>query len=649
MAGTTLTPSNLASLQAQAPNTFGAQGSVFNGITPNPAPSSTPAPTTVVTSQPAASNVANMQTGLTTLQNGVASQTQNNQNNQRTAQQQAVLNKTAQLTQDYQNKQLDIQATKAAADKANADAKLAAANTISGTNPSGTGLSTGGGEQISPDNAASLNAQGVSTNPTLAQGGTQTDQNNTQITQYNTQLDNAFQQHLSQINSLQNGVFPLTAPQQAILAATQNNLQQAVAAQKLANANYEGGVTAAGIAAGRSRYAPEIEAGNIANAVNVGIQKIADLENNASLTMAKLQDQFQQQDFAEADKSYTELNTYLTQKTDALQKMNDSIAAAAKDVRDYNLKVSEDQQKQLNDAATQDLAVKKYQLDVTNSQFDNSLKASQAKIDNQLKTAQIAKIYSDMSATDISSAASWVKNIQSGVAKLSDVPKGLKDAVSAGLANGSPQGTNGLLTTTKTALDQLNAMVNAPAGITPLQGAEAGAPMGLGGIITGATAGLLGGGTGFTSAVGAKGISSLFGLKGTPIAGSPAADFDAKLKQVTQDVVLPNLTILHGLGRVTDREFQALQSAVTSLSTNESEEQFKTDLKNVTDTVNAKMAELQPAITASNTQTALQNGYTPDQIIQEYSKDPAMSAKIKTAQQAGYSPQEIVQALTNQQ
>src|SRR5205823_1419347 len=77
------------------------------------------------------------------------------------------------------------------------------------------------------------------------------------------------------------------------------------------------------------------------------------------------------------------------------------------------------------------------------------------------------------------------------------------------------------------------------------------------------------------------------------------ANFDAKLKQVVNDTVLPNLNLLHGLGRVTDREFQALSHAVTSLSTNLSEDEFKTELKTITDRINQKVQESQNSTQSS--------------------------------------------------
>lgn len=154
----------------------------------------------------------------------------------------------------------------------------------------------------------------------------------------------------------------------------------------------------------------------------------------------------------------------------------------------------------------------------------------------------------------------WVSNINSGKAKLSDLTGNptLKNEVSQGLSQ-SGSSADDLLTTAASSLQDLNDMVTNDQG--------------------------------FTSAVGAKGLSSFFGLKSTPIAGTQAANFDAKLNQVKNDVILPNLSLLHGLGRVTDREFQSLTSAITSLGTNLSEDEFKKELGTITDTINQKISE----------------------------------------------------------
>ncbi len=200
-------------------------------------------------------------------------------------------------------------------------------------------------------------------------------------------------------------------------------------------------------------------------------------------------------------------------------------------------------------------------------------------LDTKLKLAQIseananaAKAYQSISASgqDPATVSGWVTNIKSGIAKLSDLTgnPALKNAVVTALAAGGSSQSQ-ILQTTKQSLDELNAMVNQ----TQLTG------------------------TGFTDAVG----NPLLGWT-SKIPGSQAADFNAKFTQVKNDVILPNLNLLHGLGRVTDREFQALTAAVTSLNTNESQGQFKRDLSDLTNQINQKLQA--DSGTQTNTTTA---------------------------------------------
>lgn len=209
----------------------------------------------------------------------------------------------------------------------------------------------------------------------------------------------------------------------------------------------------------------------------------------------------------------------------------------------------------------------------------------------KIQEAQLAKLNQDISNGALQNKVyvaganpqvdALVASINSGKSKLSDITgnPALKNLVQQGLALSSGS-TSNILSTTQDSLKELQTMVD--------------------------------NNTGFTGAVGFKGIqgSLLPGWLGGghPIAGTDTADFAAKAKQVVNDIVLPNLTLLHGLGRVTDREFQALQSAITSLSIDPhtgtsslSEGAFKTELNNITKRIN----DLASSQTNSSTSSAI--------------------------------------------
>lgn len=86
---------------------------------------------------------------------------------------------------------------------------------------------------------------------------------------------------------------------------------------------------------------------------------------------------------------------------------------------------------------------------------------------------------------------------------------------------------------------------------------------------------------GFKSAIGAKGLSSFFGLKGKPVGGSDAAGFDKELEKLKANIKLVNIKYLKGTGALSDSEGKTLEDAGTSLDTSLPEKDFKTELERV--------------------------------------------------------------------
>lgn len=88
---------------------------------------------------------------------------------------------------------------------------------------------------------------------------------------------------------------------------------------------------------------------------------------------------------------------------------------------------------------------------------------------------------------------------------------------------------------------------------------------------------------GFSSSVGAKGLSSLFGMRKEPIAGTDAADFKSLLNQVTGQAFLEARQALKGGGAITDMEGNKAQTAITRMSEAQSEQAFKAAAKEFRD------------------------------------------------------------------
>ncbi len=328
----------------------------------------------------------------------------------------------------------------------------------------------------------------------------------------------------------------LSTDEQAQVDDLKQQYDQMIADQKLTNTSASGTANIRGYQTGAAEYDPTFQAKTIGSIVTAGANKIKGLQVEEAGKVAQLTRAFKDDDIKNIKIAYDSLKDVQDKKSTEIQKTID----------EANTKIKDAQTAQQN--------AKDFQLKL--DQFD--LQKSTSALDAKYKTAEIAKLYNDMKTSDITGARDWVTNIKNGTAKLSDVPANMKNAVAAGLANSGSTQTD-MLQTTKSSLDTLKTMIDNNQG--------------------------------FSSAVGVKGLSSFFGIKGTPIAGSSAADFDAKLKQTVNDVVLPNLTILHGLGRVTDREFQALQSSITSLNTNLSEGEFKREFNSLYQTISDKITQ----------------------------------------------------------
>lgn len=81
-----------------------------------------------------------------------------------------------------------------------------------------------------------------------------------------------------------------------------------------------------------------------------------------------------------------------------------------------------------------------------------------------------------------------------------------------------------------------------------------------------------------SSAVGVKGVGSLFGLTNTPIAGTPSAGYVSKVERLKSLLTLDNIKQMRGMGALSDKEGQMLARAATSLDRNAGEDAFMAEL-----------------------------------------------------------------------
>lgn len=186
------------------------------------------------------------------------------------------------------------------------------------------------------------------------------------------QQDSLATQMSTQLGQLLAGTIPLSAPQQALVTSLQNQLTQNEAQQTVANQSYTGAVTESAMRSG-GEYTPTQTAGLIQNAVSVGVAKIQALDNSAASTIAKIESDFQTQDFDIINKNYDVLSKQLDDKASALKDTYDTVTKAIQDQRDTEASA----------------AKTAFDENLQSSQFDFT--KSQAKIDDMFKQGQLTE------------------------------------------------------------------------------------------------------------------------------------------------------------------------------------------------------------------------------------------------------------------
>jgi len=116
---------------------------------------------------------------------------------------------------------------------------------------------------------------------------------------------------------------------------------------------------------------------------------------------------------------------------------------------------------------------------------------------------------------------------------------------------------------------------------------------------------------GLSSSVGAKDAAFLFGLKSEPLAGTDAANFMERVKQVQGKNFLTAFNQLKGAGQITEIEGAKAQAALGRLGTNQSEEEFKNsvgELRGILQTglerSKARLGNQAPSDTATTTSSS---------------------------------------------
>lgn len=133
----------------------------------------------------------------------------------------------------------------------------------------------------------------------------------------------AYDEYKSKLASIANGTIPMSPSDQNLISGIQTKYENLKAKQAQLNRAYESGLTVAGIRAGRNRYAPEVEAANIQSAIESGIDRIADIDNEASIKISEARSAIADRNFKAAKEAYDGYKELSKAKMDSVREIND--------------------------------------------------------------------------------------------------------------------------------------------------------------------------------------------------------------------------------------------------------------------------------------------------------------------------------------
>lgn len=144
---------------------------------------------------------------------------------------------------------------------------------------------------------------------------------------------------------------------------------------------------------------------------------------------------------------------------------------------------------------------------------------------------------------------------------------------------------------------------------------------------------------GFSSAVGTKGASSLFGLLDQPIGGSAAADTVALLETLESQNFLNAIQQMRGMGALSNAEGQKVSSAVQNLSRNQTEKQLRQNLNEIIEITNRGIEKSRKIIQQEGGEVPQQRVEAPQIAIDFLKQNPNLSEQFRA--KYGYLPEGI--------
>lgn len=179
------------------------------------------------------------------------------------------------------------------------------------------------------------------------------------------EIDVAYGIYQSTLDRINRGI--LTPEEQAMLDNAALIFEQTRKAQEKINKNYEAGVTITGIRSGRQRYATEMEQGNIKDAMDQGIAKLAELDAKSQQALMTMRQSMLDKDYERATDAFDAYKDVAKEKRDNIidldklaredQKMSfDILKEQNQQIREYNKLVAESEK----DTRTSDIKEYEY-------------------------------------------------------------------------------------------------------------------------------------------------------------------------------------------------------------------------------------------------------------------------------------------------
>ncbi len=233
----------------------------------------------------------------------------------------------------------------------------------------GYDVTGGDGKYLGKSSAPGQGIDNTSTQTTTSPNGTP-GANYSDANQLSAQAMKHADDTYNQILGIQNGTIPLTAVEQAQVDNLKNQFQNLIKQTQDANQNYQNGLNVLGAESGRQRFTPETHLGSVNDAIQKGIQKVADITMQMSSAVAQMEQGFKDNDIKMIKAANDDFQAASKDRVSFLTKMTEDAASAIKDSRDFAAK-------QVQQDFENNLASDKFNYQQTQDAIDNAFKSQQ--------------------------------------------------------------------------------------------------------------------------------------------------------------------------------------------------------------------------------------------------------------------------------